>query len=57
MIQALHNGTDNVLILDIKVGNIKDCREVLIIYSDCSTGIIGYDSGNDEIFDNFEITE
>ena len=57
MIQALHNDTDKVLILNILVANSKDVKEVLIIYSDYVTGVIGYDAGDAEIFDNFVIIE
>lgn len=57
MVRALHNGTDEVLILGISIGNPKDCREITIVYSNISTRIIGHDTGDEEVFDNFVITE
>lgn len=56
-IQALHNGTDEVLILGIFVGSPKDANEVMIVYSGIATGVIGYEAGNEEVLDKFLITE
>lgn len=55
-IPAMHSG-DLVFILDIKVGEPKTVKEVLVIYSDYETGVIGYEAGDEEVLDNFVVIE
>lgn len=56
LITAMH-GEDKVLILDIKVANPKDCKEILVIYSNYETGVIGYEKGDEEVLDAFVVIE
>lgn len=56
MIKAMH-GDDIVLILGIYMGSPKDCEELCIIYSNYATGVIGYETGDDTVLDNFVVIE
>ena len=38
---AVYNGTDNVYILEISSSNAKISGDILIIYADATTGVIG----------------
>ena len=56
MIKAMHR-EDKVFILHIQAGSPKDCKELLIIYSDYETGVISYAVGDNELLSSFVVIE
>jgi hypothetical protein len=52
--KAIHDECE-VIIIAIEIGNPKDCKEITIVYYDCSTGVIGFENGDETIFNNFVI--
>jgi hypothetical protein len=56
MITAYRNGVA-VDILNITIGNPKNCADVCIVYCGYETGTIEFDVGNSEIFNNYVIVK
>lgn len=52
-IHAVHNGTDLVIIICIQSGSPKDFTELMIVYFDSTTGVLGCD---DDLA-NFTVSE
>lgn len=53
-LKAIYNG-EEVFIHDIKVGNIKDCKEVLVIFNRCSNRVLCHVRGDEEILNQFTV--
>ena len=53
-LKAIYNG-EEVFIHDIKVGNIKDCKEVLVIFNRCSSRVLCHVRGDEEVLNQFTV--